>query len=83
MWPFRRKDAAVANTGAGAPIDEEHEQLRRAIERCDALKLAYDAGQLTLEDLVATLHRNNFSKEVVRKAVAESLGEDAARRLQS
>lgn len=76
MWnPFRKKPQAAATPA----IDAEHLQLRRAIERCDALKPAYDTGQLTLRDLIATLERNNFSDAVIRKAVAESLGEEISK----
>lgn len=57
-------------------MSAEHLQLRRAIERCDALKPAYDAGQLALRDLIATLQRNNFPAAVIRTAVEESLGEE-------
>ena len=66
---------------ASAGLSEEHLELRRAIERCDSLRPAHDAGQLTVDDLVETLARNNFSKAIVRKAIAECFGEDVAKRI--
>ena len=63
-------------------VDAEHEQLRRAIERCDVLRHAYEAKLLSFADLVATLERNMFPRDVIRKAIVESMGEDVAKKLQ-
>lgn len=62
-------------------LAEEHLQLRRAIERCDSLKFAVDAGQLSVADVIEKLLSNDFPKAVVKKAIAESFGEDAAKRV--
>ncbi|MBI4142602.1 hypothetical protein HY480_01880 [Candidatus Uhrbacteria bacterium] len=64
-----------------AGINAEHLELRRAIERCDALRPAFESKQLSLADLVSTLERNNFSRKVIAKAIGESLGEDVAKRI--
>lgn len=72
MWnPFRRTSKART-----PDIDEEHLELRRAIERCDALKVAHDAGSLDLKDVVAALKRSSFSDKVIRKAVEECMGKE-------
>ncbi len=64
-----------------AGLEREHLELRRAIERCDALRPAFESKQLSLADLVATLERNNFARKVIAKAIGESLGEDVAKRI--
>ena len=78
MWnPFKRTPP-LATTPM---VDAEHEQLRRAIERCDVLCNAYKAKLISFDDLVATLERSMFSRDIIRKAIVESLGEDAAKKL--
>lgn len=62
-------------------VDEEHDAIRHAIDRCDALRPAYDAGQLKLDGVIDILKRSNFSHAVIRKAISESFGEDAAARM--
>ena len=74
---FKRKAALRRDVG----MEAAHLELRRAIERCDALRPAFEAKQLSLADLVATLKRNSFSNATIRKAVEESLGEDVAKRI--
>lgn len=59
-------------------IDEEHVAFRRAIERCDSFKFAVDAGQMSIVDVVEKLRQNDFSNAIVKKAIAESFGDDAA-----
>jgi|GEM_PF-5901180 len=61
-----------------AGVDEEHAALRRAIERCDSFKFAVDARQMSIADVVGKLLQNDFSKAIVRKAIAECFSEDAA-----
>ncbi len=68
--------------GGGAPkkdagLDEEHLQLRRAIDRCDSLKFAVDAKQMTIADVVEKLLSNDFPKPIVKKAISECFGEAA------
>ena len=62
-------------SGGDQGLEAEHLQFRRAVERCDMLRHARDAGQMKLPELVATLQRNGFSAAIIRKAVAESWGE--------
>lgn len=76
---FKRKRAAVPPSGGEGGLNEEHLQLRRAVERCDNYKRAREAGQeVTLAELVSLLKRNNFSPAVIKKAVEESWGEAVA-----
>ena len=76
---FKRGKSAIAPK-RDEGIGEEHVQLRRAIERCDGLKFAVDAGQLSIADVVEKLLQNDFPKAVARKAIAECFGEAAAER---
>lgn len=66
------------SAGADAGIEAEHVQFRRAVERCDMLRHARDAGQMKLPELVATLKRNGFRADIIRRAVAESWGEEVS-----
>ncbi|MFH1098828.1 MAG: hypothetical protein V1723_02830 [Candidatus Uhrbacteria bacterium] len=79
---FKRK----GRTGAALPVgdvglDESHLELRRAIERCDMLQHAKEAGQVDIGELVASLKRNNFSKATIKKAIEESWGIEVPERL--
>jgi hypothetical protein len=58
-------------------LDEEHVQLRRAIERCDNLKHAVDAKQMTIAEVVEKLLANDFPKAIVKKAIVECFGDAA------
>ncbi|MDP3771296.1 MAG: hypothetical protein Q8R16_03275 [bacterium] len=73
---FGGKSGGAPKKDAG--LDEEHLQFRRAIERCDSLKFAVDAKQMTIVEVVEKLLSNGFPKAIVKKAVAESFGESAA-----
>ncbi|MBI4450321.1 hypothetical protein HY634_04635 [Candidatus Uhrbacteria bacterium] len=76
----------LRGTGSGtAPkkdtgLNEEHLQLRRAIERCDSFKFAVDAKQMTVAEVADKLLSNDFPKSIVRKAIAETFGDAAAGR---
>ena len=79
---FGKGSATVLPPASGdAGLEAEHLQFRRAVERCDMLRHAREAGQMDLPELVATLQRNGFSAEIIRKAVAESWGEEVPDRL--
>ncbi len=72
---FKRRGDAPQKKDDG--LDEEHLQLRRAIERCDSLKFAVDAKQMSIADVIEKLLSNDFSKAVVKKAITECFGEAA------
>lgn len=69
-------------TSGGAPkkdagLDAEHAQLRRAIERCDSLKFAVEAKQMTIAEVADKLLSNDFPKVIVKKAIVECFGDEA------
>ncbi|MBI4433640.1 hypothetical protein HY632_02625 [Candidatus Uhrbacteria bacterium] len=74
--------AAPASTPTGNRVgmDAEHVQFRRAVERCDSLKFAVEAGQMSIGDVVEKLLSNNFPRPIVRRAIAECFGESAAKK---
>ena len=77
MWnPFKQKGSGPPSKDDG--LNEEHLAFRRAIERCDSLKFAVNAGKLSVADVVEKLLQNDFSKAIVKKAIVECFGEDAA-----
>ncbi|MFH1430214.1 MAG: hypothetical protein ABIG71_01660 [Candidatus Uhrbacteria bacterium] len=78
-----RASSQKGDVGADSGLDAAHLALQRAILRCDSLRPAYDAGQMTIEELVSKLRYNNFEFEVIRKAVEESWGMAVPERLLS
>lgn len=72
---FKRKGGGAAKKDDG--LDEEHLALRRAIERCDSLKFAVEAKQMSIADVVEKLLQNDFPKTIVKKAISECFGEAA------
>ncbi|MDO8463494.1 MAG: hypothetical protein Q7S96_04490 [bacterium] len=79
---FKRRKAASSTPEVEHGLDDVHVQLRRAIEHCDAYRIARDAGQkVTIQELVTRLHRNNFSRAVIKQAVEESWGEEVTEQM--
>lgn len=74
---FGSKSSASPRKDDG--LDEEHAQLRRAIERCDNLKFAVEAKQMTIAEVADKLLNNDFPKPIVKKAIVECFG-DAAKK---
>lgn len=60
-------------------LDAEHVQFRRAIERCDSLKFAVEAKQMTIAEVVDKLLSNDFPKPIVKKAIGECFGDAAGK----
>ena len=71
---FKRRGGAPQKDDG---LDEEHLQFRRAVERCDSLKFAVDAKQMTIAEVVEKLLSNDFPKAVVKKAISECFGKAA------
>lgn len=71
---FKRRGATPKKDDG---LDEEHVQLRRAIERCDSLKFAVEAKQMTIAEVVDKLLSNDFPKSIVKKAIGECFGDAA------
>lgn len=61
-------------------MDSEHLAYRQAVERCEGFRPAVEANQMTVSDVVDRLRANAVAPEVIRKAIAESFGDEAAER---
>ncbi|MBI2483402.1 hypothetical protein HYV74_04490 [Candidatus Uhrbacteria bacterium] len=79
-WLRGSRAASAPARAQHSGIDQEHLQLRRAIERCDSLKFAVIAKQMSILDVVEKLQSNNFTAPIIRQAIAESFGEAAAKK---
>lgn len=77
---FRHLRGTPEDDHANDGMDAEHFAYRDAVGRCETMKPAVTAKQMSVANVVDRLRANGIPPGILRRAIAESFGDDAADR---